>query len=298
MLKSAKYRNIQSHKKSLLLFDKGVTAIVGVTDSGKSALLRGLYWALFNKPSGADYRSSWSKFGYVEVETAENSKIRRKKASSNDYFLNGSAFKAFKTDVPKEIEEAVGMNRLNWQSQLDPHFLLSASSGEVARTLNEVVNLEEIDSSLSKANQSVQKNSAEKENNKAMLLHLEDTLKGYAYLEPLEKTIKCLNIKTERLGTCLQKISDLEVVLEEIEVCEEYLTKLPDLDKINLILSAIEKVLEYSRGIETRQKIVKMYLSSLEENQSEINTIDAQIEQVQSKIDKAMKDGCPMCGRK
>ncbi|MDO5041249.1 MAG: AAA family ATPase [Peptoniphilus sp.] len=46
--------NFQSHKYTLLDFDKGLNVIVGNSDSGKTAIIRAIKWALYNEPQG-DY---------------------------------------------------------------------------------------------------------------------------------------------------------------------------------------------------------------------------------------------------
>ena len=46
--------NFQSHKYSELEFVEGLNAIIGSTDSGKTAIFRAIKWALYNEPQG-DY---------------------------------------------------------------------------------------------------------------------------------------------------------------------------------------------------------------------------------------------------
>ena len=46
--------NFQSHKYSVIELNEELNVIVGPSDSGKSAIIRGLKWALYNEPSG-DY---------------------------------------------------------------------------------------------------------------------------------------------------------------------------------------------------------------------------------------------------
>lgn len=52
MIKSIELKNIQSHENTRLDFDKGINVIVGSSNNGKSAILRGLYWARYNRPLG------------------------------------------------------------------------------------------------------------------------------------------------------------------------------------------------------------------------------------------------------
>ena len=54
MIKSIQIKNIQSHKDTSLEFSPGINAIVGSSNNGKSAVLRALYWARYNRPLGTD----------------------------------------------------------------------------------------------------------------------------------------------------------------------------------------------------------------------------------------------------
>jgi len=58
MIKGMVLENYESHKRSEVVFDPGFNVIVGPSDSGKSALLRALYWVLEGKVAGDGFRSS------------------------------------------------------------------------------------------------------------------------------------------------------------------------------------------------------------------------------------------------
>lgn len=51
-LKRVRLENFQSHRNSVIDFDRGLNVIVGPSDSGKSAIIRAIKWALYNEPSG------------------------------------------------------------------------------------------------------------------------------------------------------------------------------------------------------------------------------------------------------
>lgn len=53
-IKKVIIENFQSHKYSVIDFNEGLNAIVGPTDSGKTAVFRSLKWVLYNEPQG-DY---------------------------------------------------------------------------------------------------------------------------------------------------------------------------------------------------------------------------------------------------
>lgn len=144
--------NFQCHKKASLNFAPGVNIIAGTSDSGKSALLKALIWVLTNRPQGLGFRHWDCGKGDVMKAAIEASDerssitiVRNRSESVNEYLLNGKKFVAMKTDVPSDIQEAHGLTTINIQTQFQPHFLLSASSSEVVKVINEACDLSIID---------------------------------------------------------------------------------------------------------------------------------------------------------
>jgi DNA repair exonuclease SbcCD ATPase subunit len=146
-------RNFQSHKETQIELSPTVNSLEGVSDSGKSAVLRAMLWALTNKPDGTAFASYWAKNKKGEIQAPVSVSIdnitRIRSKEFNGYIRYGASgeerYEALKGAVPVEIERAVNIGAVNIQRQMDPPFLLSATPGEAARYLNSLVGLEEID---------------------------------------------------------------------------------------------------------------------------------------------------------
>jgi exonuclease SbcC len=159
MLKSLQIKNFQSHKDTTLEFDKGITAIVGQSCAGKSAIFRGFRWIMDNRPLGNAFVSYWNrkKDGSpkndtrIDIEFDSTTVARWKNENENAYGVNGVKLLTVGTDVPAEATMAHGLFDLHVSRQLDPHFLLSLSAGDVAKYLNGLVKLDIIDTVLAKA---------------------------------------------------------------------------------------------------------------------------------------------------
>ena len=78
MISQLTLRNFQSHKASRLRFHPGVNVITGPSDSGKTALLRALLWAVRNRPSGDAFRSHWGGDTSVTVGLQAGEIIRER----------------------------------------------------------------------------------------------------------------------------------------------------------------------------------------------------------------------------
>lgn len=148
MLQSVTIKNFQCHLESHLDFSVGVNAIIGQSDSGKSAILRAISWVLTNKPSGTGFINMLSDGDcVVKLTFTDGTTIERARGTTTNYYkLNDTeTFTAIGQGVPEPIQRVINMNEVNILGQLDRVFLLSDSPGQIAQRLNEVSALSIID---------------------------------------------------------------------------------------------------------------------------------------------------------
>jgi exonuclease SbcC len=156
MLDVVEISNYQSHETSRFEFCPGINVIVGPSDNGKSAVLRAICWAIENKPDGVGFVSHWNLTdkGVLKSPTVvsllfERGIITRRRGKDvNQYEIDGRVLDTVGRDVPPDVASALNMTEVNIQRQLDAHFLLSDSAGEVARILNRTIRLDDIDKLL------------------------------------------------------------------------------------------------------------------------------------------------------
>lgn len=274
--------NFQSHKYSELEFDEGLNAIIGSTDSGKTAIFRALKWALYNEPQG-DYFVREGE-DYVSVKVFFDSGIvvnRYRKKNKNGYELtypdgDVSVFEGFGVKVPKEIIEATKIRKvsftatearsLNMAEQLEGPFLLSDTPGTKAAAIGKLVEADVVDYALSQTNLDLRSKRNVLKASKENLEILRENLKDYEYLQDLEDTIQRLEEiqrvkeKAERSLQTLEninasytytsrRISDLESLLEglaEIDVIErkylETFERFSRLERLNSLNERLSKV--------------------------------------------------------
>lgn len=136
----------------------GITALVGPSDHGKSAVVRALYWLAFNEPAGIDYRRTGAKAVAVTAKLEDGRTITRLRSSSSNWYMmtepgsedDGTLWDRVGRNVPPEISEALGLRQINFQLQHDSPYLIGLRPSEAGRTVNELVDLSLIDSSLRK----------------------------------------------------------------------------------------------------------------------------------------------------
>lgn len=154
MFKSIRIKNFQSHKDTFMEFDKGINIIKGVSNHGKTAVLRALNWVINNKPDGDSYRSWWGGDTEVTLTLDDGTEIiRRRTDKVNEYQVRETHYTALNRGVPDDIQNLINMNDINIQNQLESAFLLNKTGGEVAKVLNNTVDLGIIDNTISNITQ-------------------------------------------------------------------------------------------------------------------------------------------------
>lgn len=278
MIKTIEISNFKSHKDSKLELSPGVNVIVGPTDSGKSAIIQALKWLIFNRPVGDSFRSNWGGNTQVGITIDDMSVYRRKDGKDNEYGIamtegdpDSQEFKAIKTDVPEEIQAALNLNEINLQTQLESHFLLSRSPGDIASYFNKIAHLNKIDRGMSNINRWLKRVTTSFQSNKDRLEELKENLAEFSYLEGLEtKIIRLEGISTRIDEKSLEAdgisslIRDIEKVDLDIVGVEHYVSAdglvgeiLEIQDNINTRFDEICKIIELTNVIDGLNKEIK-----------------------------------------
>ncbi len=259
MIRSVSIHNFQSHHESKLEFDPGVNVILGPSDAGKSAIVRALSWVLYNRPLGDGYRTVGSDLTKVEVEFDDVAIHRVRGKTQNEYWLNDLKLTAFGQDPPEEILRAHNLDpSLNVQNQVDPFFLLQFTPGEVARYLNQIASLDEIDKLM-----------------KALDAHCRS----------IARSIDGIKVHQESLKKDLQSFEGLDAIgeaIEEAEAVECQLSlarkKRQDISALLGIIRGLERKIEEGRqGLKVKDPL-RQALSMMEEIESRV--------QARSKLDR------------
>jgi len=275
MIKAVELWNFQSHKHSRVEFHEGVNAIVGLSDSGKTALLRAMNWAVNNRPTGDAFQSYWGGDTQVTVElegAVSVSRIRTK--SDNRYEIRrhigtideeAQVFRAFGQDVPAEVRAVFQLNDINIQAQMDGPFLIGSSPGEVAQILNRVVNLDVIDRAMSNIRRTKLDVDKKLKFEQDRGEELEQTLAGFAYLDPLESKIMA---GEQLFGSKVAIDRQIKGLAQTIETVGQLRTKMESAQVLlraeSCVCSAIDSLDQWrglQRNIKKLQEAVSLYLS-------------------------------------
>ena len=156
MFRKLEIKNFQSHKHTEMTFDPGVNIIYGLSQAGKTAILRAMRLAIYNRPSGAKYYSNFAApKGQTEISIeldngqvhltkfVKRAKDGQKVLDGTEYETQGMTFSPG-VDVPEEVRKLFNMTEINIQNQFDAPFLATSSPGEIARTINRITKLKAV----------------------------------------------------------------------------------------------------------------------------------------------------------
>lgn len=149
MIKSVSIQNFEAHEDTTIHFTDGMNSIVGLSNSGKSSLLRGIKMVVNNDWSKEMVRTGYefcrvkveTERGWVEAERGEKVNRWRCREGDNDIQL----FQKVGTSVPELATKILGMGKRergngiselpNFQTQLEKHYML-AEVGDRKSTSN------------------------------------------------------------------------------------------------------------------------------------------------------------------
>lgn len=234
MIQSIKLNNFQNHIFQEFVFNSGVNILSGKTDSGKSAITRAVNWIVNNQPNGSDFIHNDFDECWV-VLIFGNDKIKRVKnrdGSVNSYFLNDEEYKAFGQNVPDKIKNTFNMNYLNFQYQFDSPFMVHDSSGSIAKYLNDVLSLSDIDNCIGNINSQIKDTNKTLVNFRNNEKEIEGVLKSIPDLESMKNEIDQFENRLKKLEIRKLKLNKLESISNELVDLNKKMKDFKDFDRL------------------------------------------------------------------
>jgi exonuclease SbcC len=264
MIELFETKNFQSHKSTLIEFDKGVNVIVGTNDSGKSAIFRSLHWLFLNRPLGETFKNwnaSKKEVVYSGVQFNDSWISKERKNNKNLYYLESlpedTPLEAFKAELPEEVLSITKITDINLQGQHDRYFLLQDSAGEVARKFNEIVGLDIIDKMFKWFNSKISTYRGKDTEYDSKINDLNTQIEQRAFLDEIKPIVDKLEssiaeeekikIKAERIRNLIENYHKIE---EEIILCKVD----PDFEK--RINSILDKIKQFKEKEKERNKLL------------------------------------------
>lgn len=331
MLEYVELKNFQKHEYKRVDFNEHITYITGLNGDGKSSIIRAIIWVAMNEGDSKSYRRTYVDGDKLKVTQETSVEIgidghtvkRVLSSSKNEYWVDGVKCTGFNRGVPVEVEKLFKMQSLNVSEQFSPLFLVGESSGgAVAKALNEVASLEEMDTLSATVNTHLRESNGKLEGVSKSLTEAEEqvnALSVYSDLlteaDELEKQyIACTDsTETDSLKELLDKMSSLPSLNEVKSILSnlDYMCtatesfEMEDVSDLKVILDKVSKTFTKAKAVsykvdETLFDVEDV--SDLHTVVSELDRLDKEWEEVQKsnvEVKKALEEfkRCPLCGK-
>jgi exonuclease SbcC len=314
MLKSIKLFNFQKHRTLKIDLDPGVTTLHGPSDSGKSSLFRAFKWAALNEaPDSFDAFRHWDTDSVSVILDVDDQIVKRKRIEGglNSYLINGKKYDAVRASIPEPIANLLRMGESNFQDQLSTSFWLSDTPGAVSRNLNKIIDLAQIDESLSRAASEVRSSKTksdiyrtraiESKALKSSLAWTDDADADLSELESLESAIRDAQKDIATLSSIRSEIDSIDKAIDEsVGVFSAYASLLEFSDQISQLADELEQLGSISDKLKSVERLDGnvfqdfTYLDGLRSEMVKLSQELQELEQIQENLDAEEEDQCQL----
>lgn len=269
MIKSIILKNFEAHEDTTINFNDNLNLIVGLSNSGKSSIIRSMgvivnnNWTKDMVRTGCDfcYVKLETEKGWVEAERGE--KINRWRCQLGDEAVQ--SFKNVGTTVPDLATKILGMGERdrggdikelpNFQFQLEKHYMLSeigekkATSNMIARMMDNAIGLGGMEDLIKAISTDLVKDKkwlTEKQNE---ITELKSSIIDESIFNGYEKAINNINELSN-------KLNDMEKDIEDASVYHNKYTK--TFDELNIAKSNLESFNELSHIINLKDEMIQL----------------------------------------
>ena len=273
MLTRIRLKNIQKHKDLTLNLDK-INVVTGATDTGKTSIFRGLLWGLTNNEAGENLiNNEGAKSCSVLINVDGHEVERSWTKSKNAYRLDDKEFTTFRTTVPSPIESMLNMTELNIQGRRDLPFMVYYKASECASQLSEMLDLDEIDSTIANVNRAVKAKTEDVDLLKQHLKESEEGLKKYEHLDEATEAFERIDGLYVKLMDTERRLADLTALQQRIEEASEEFERVPNPYMAVRHLKELDAIVEKVKHTEDAWYELSAVLTDAEHAQSTVKRL-------------------------
>ena len=276
-------KNFQKHKKLTVDLTKGFNVITGESNVGKTAILRAIYWVLYNKPNKSNFITTNEKSVSVTLHLSNGYSVTRKRTlkSAGSYILvkpdgTKEEYKGFNNNIPIEIINATQMPevdingnkyRFNVSTQLEGPFLVSNGPSEKMSMISALVDAEKLDEIKSKyRSEKLNLSKKEKELNediknreeyiKNNYSNLSKRKSGIDFLETVIKNTKLTNLQCTKLESLNNNFISVKATINNIEKKLNSIEFIDNdtIDELNNNITFLEKLCNINNKLKSLTK--------------------------------------------
>lgn len=284
-IKSVRLYNFQNHRDNIFYLADGLNILTGSNDNGKSAIARGLDFALNNNKSGDVVRYN-QKECFVEINFLDGSTLKRYAAPDNRVEfkykddIKPTVYKSFGNKLPDEVKKFLGyppisneMGPLNYSNQNNKNFLIDQSPAHIPYIISDLVGVADLETASKNLFSDVDRYSKD--------------------VAKIEKEINNLETELEKykdLDNDIAKHNDLKEIIDEIDITQK---EIDDIDRaINDVNNIILRIKKAKKELKLNTDIIETLSESvtqIENEHSSLTNVCDQYNYLKSVISKIKK---------
>jgi len=262
MIEKIVLENFEGHVHTELELSHGVYIISGNSSAGKSSIFRALKSVIKNSSAGEDSINFNAQEYCVTIVYDGHvvKRIRARNNKKNEYWVDGKLLKAFGQSVPEEVQAVFGLSDINFEWQFDKRpFLIAETGGYIASKLNEIVNLELIDSSLRNIESTRRENNKNIESAEGQVKDIQKKIDAFDWIEQAEEDLKAVEGLQRAYSNTEHKVDMLRIAIGSIEHNEDMLDELLIIseDEIDEVSINLKKYEEHSKRCCALEKTIR-----------------------------------------
>lgn len=294
MLQKIRLVNFQCHIEREFDLHPHVTVFVGDNGVGKSAVIRALRWAALNEWDGeADKFIHWDATDAEVCLKFDDQWITRLKGKlGNIYVVGEEPLEAIGIKVPISVQQIVNMTEDNFQRQIDPAFWFSLTAGNVAKSLNKIVNLCSIDSTLANAASKLKAARARRQEAADRLDEARKIKKSLDWTIQADKDLQALEAKSRNLDELSSGVVSLarwEALLISLSARRKHAAGV--IQSGQKVIDKMDKIGKLDKKLAS----LKVSLDLIEYTEGRIKWLRSQLQEKESRLRNAQAGKCPLC---
>lgn len=306
MIKEVNIRNFQNHRNTTLQFataikkqSSGVNIILGESLHGKTAILRAIKWSIKNIPRGFRFHSDFAKKKEpteVQLILDDDSDISLSKIKSKTTYeikTTGQTRSFEGSKVPDIIKNKINIGDINFQEQLDAHFLITSSGGKIAKAISHITQADKIIVWIKKITERLSDFRLIEGKLKTDLEEINEQLEVLKKLDKLEPVMSSLERIRAKRKKAEDKYNKIEYILDKIKDIQGQIKG----RKKHLRIKGLIKQMERAEGHLEALKQQKILILKIKQAQQDIKNItqfkNKAVRQYIREIKRQKK--CPTC---
>ena len=275
-LKSLSIHNFQSHKNTEIELSPLVTAIIGLNNHGKSAVLRAFQKVIRNEPAGTTFVSDGTNQCELTLVTGTGKVCRSVKnnlsADANKYTINDEdEFVKFDTDIPVEVLPLLDTSPIqqfgdievdfNFQSQLDQLFLVQGDglASKRGKILGSVTGVDVVNRAIQLCASEMKSLKGAEGRNEQQIVEINNKLDAYVHVDDVGVAVRALCVNGAWCEEVADKIAVYKNLLSSLENLVEKASKATSIVEA-IDLEDVENTIEEVKALQKRITVCKSLL--------------------------------------